>query len=85
MERMDHLPRSAWITSLGTRGRRRRCDDTEFVTLGGLVVNPLVQRVFKGLFDRIKPVSFRLFMPVVVHRTVVPCERMALVPSPHSW
>jgi hypothetical protein len=24
MERMDHLPRSAWITSLGTRGRRRR-------------------------------------------------------------
>jgi hypothetical protein len=24
MERMDHLPRIAWITSLGTRGRRRR-------------------------------------------------------------
>jgi len=49
-----------------------------------LGLNPLVQRVFKGLFDRNKT-SFRSpFMPVVVHRTVVPCERMALVPFPHS-
>jgi hypothetical protein len=45
---------------------------------------PLVQRGFKGLFDRNKT-SFRSpFMPVVVHRTVVPCERMALVPFPHK-
>ena len=61
-----------------------QCDDTEFVPLGGLVVGPKPFGT-KGLSTVIKPVSFRLFMPVVVHRTVVPCERMALVPSPHSW
>ena len=59
------------------------CDDTEFVTLGGLVVGPKPFGT-KGLSTVIKPVSFRHFMSVVVHRTVVPCERMALVPFPHS-
>ena len=46
-------------------------------------LNPLVQRVFKGLFDRNKTSFVSLFMSVVVHRIVVPCERMAQVPSPH--
>jgi hypothetical protein len=33
----------------------------------------------------IYPVSFRLFMSVIIHRIVVPCERMAQVPSLHTW
>jgi len=50
-----------------------------------LGLNPLVQRVFKCLFDRNKTSFVSPFMSVVVHRIVVPCERMVLVPSPHTW
>ena len=52
-------------------------------------LNPLVQRVFKGLFDRNKTSFVSPFsMSVVVHRIVVPCERMAQVPfefDPFYW
>ena len=39
----------------------------------------------KGIFAGNKSSFVPVSMSVVVHCTVVPCERMALVSSPHSW
>ena len=41
---------------------------------------------YKRFLVPVKKGSFVLFaMSVVVYRIVVPCERMAQAPSPHTW
>ena len=41
---------------------------------------------YKRFLVPVKKGSFVLFaMSVVVYRIVVPCERMAQVPFPHTW
>jgi len=65
--------------------RGSACDDTEFVTLGDRDRGVTVLTVLSVERDLNKEFLFLFPMSVVVHRTVVPCERTALVSSPHTW